>query len=325
MTTREHAAAEMTGIDWRARFMQTGCDDDLPIADAHQHFFDIGRNYYPWLCDRPLKPFRYGDYERICRNFLPADYFEQCGPHKVLKTVLIEGEWDPRDPLGELRWVDEVASQTGFPHAMSAQAWLDRDDIASVLAVYGAHPLVKGIRHKPAAVTRDAYRDDFRAPGSMRDTKWRDGYALLARHDLMFELQVFWWHLAEAAELARDFPSTRIVVNHTALPSDRSVEGLAAWRAALERFAREPNVHLKISGICVPGERWNVARNGPVVLDAIRIFGVERCSFASNYPVDGIVDRLADIFDGFKAITRSFDPRDRLRLFYDNTARIYGL
>jgi hypothetical protein len=47
MTTREHAAAEMTGIDWRARFMQTGCDDDLPIADAHQHFFDIGRNYYP--------------------------------------------------------------------------------------------------------------------------------------------------------------------------------------------------------------------------------------------------------------------------------------
>jgi predicted TIM-barrel fold metal-dependent hydrolase len=316
---------EQSTTDWRAQFLKTGRDDDLPIADAHQHFFDIETNYYPWLCDRPLVPFRYGNYESICRNFLPADYLAKCGHHKVVKTVLIEGEWDPRDPLGELRWVDELASKEGFPHAMSAQAWLDREDIASVLAVYGAHPLVKGIRHKPAAVAREAYSGDFRAPGSMRDTKWRDGYALLAQHDLMFELQVFWWHLAEAAELARDFPATKIVVNHTALPADRSAEGLAGWRAALELLAREPNVHLKISGICVPGQRWSVALNGPVVLDAISIFGVDRCSFASNFPVDGVVDSLTDIFDGFKSIVRKFSPEDRLRLFHDNTVRVYGL
>nr|WP_284506376.1 amidohydrolase family protein [Caballeronia sp. INDeC2] len=208
---------------------------------------------------------------------------------------------------------------------MSAQAWLDREDVDEVLAVYGRHPLVKGIRHKPAAVPRAQYRDDFVAPGSMRDTKWRDGYAKLHAHGLLFELQVFWWHFGEAAELAGDFPGTTIVINHTGLPADRSEEGLHAWRAALERVAREPNVHLKISGICIPGQRWSVAANGPVVRTAIDMFGARRCSFASNYPVDGVVDRMSDIFDGFKEIVRGFSVEDRLRLFYDNAVRVYGM
>ena len=24
---------------------------ELPIVDAHQHFWDLERNYLPWLCD----------------------------------------------------------------------------------------------------------------------------------------------------------------------------------------------------------------------------------------------------------------------------------
>ncbi|OXC75363.1 hypothetical protein BSU04_27305 [Caballeronia sordidicola] len=67
-------------------------------------------------------------------------------------------------------------------------------------------------------------------------------------------------------------------------------------------------MHLKISGICVPVQRWSAAVNGMVALDPIRIFGVERCSFASNFPLDDVVDSLSDIFDGFKAIVQPFSP-----------------
>lgn len=309
----------------RRRFLESGADDDLPIADAHQHFFDIERNYYPWLADKPVKHFRYGNYDAIRRTFLPGDYFRAAGHHKIVKTVLIEGEWDPADPLGELRWVESLRREQGFPHAMSAQAWLDREDVDAVLDIYGRHPLVRGIRHKPAAVARADHRDDFAAPGSMRDPKWRDGYAKLHEHGLLFELQVFWWHFNEAAELARDFPDTRIVINHTGLPADRSAEGLKGWRDALERVAREPNVHLKISGICIPGQRWSVEANAPVVHTAIDVFGVQRCSFASNFPVDGVVDRMTDIFDGFKAIAARYSIADRLALFHDNAVRVYGM
>jgi len=129
----------------------------------------------------------------------------------------------------------------------------------------------------------------------------------------------------EAAELARDFPDTTIVVNHTGLPSDRSKEGLAGWRRAMEGLALAPNVHLKISGIGVLGEPWTPAANGPVVRDAIRIFGCERCLFASNFPVDSLVATFDAIFSGFKTIAADIDAPDRLRLFHDNAVALYRL
>ena len=159
----------------------------------------------------------------------------------------------------------------------------------------------------------------------MRDPRWREGYAQLAENGLHFELQAPWWHLPEAAELARDFPDVTIVVNHTALPADRSAEGLAGWRENLALLAREPNVALKISGICIPGQAWPVESNRVVVNDAISIFGVSRCAFASNYPVDGVVNSLSEVFDGFKTIVRDRSRADRLALFHDNARRIYRL
>ena len=42
------------------------------IVDAHQHFWDLDRNYLPWLKDEPPIAFRYGDYTTLKRNYLPA-------------------------------------------------------------------------------------------------------------------------------------------------------------------------------------------------------------------------------------------------------------
>src|SRR5262249_59146988 len=125
--------------------------------------------------------------------------------------------------------------------------------------------------------------------------------ASLARHRLSFDLQTPWWHLPEAADLAQAFPWIQIVINHTGLPADRSPEGLRGWRAALEIAAAEPNIAIKISGLGIRGQPWSLAANAPVIRDAIRIFGVERAMFASNYPVDGLVGTFDAIYSGFKA------------------------
>ena len=47
---------------------------DLPIIDAHQHFWDLEANYLPWLRDEPPIAFRYGDYSALRRNYLTDDY-----------------------------------------------------------------------------------------------------------------------------------------------------------------------------------------------------------------------------------------------------------
>ena len=82
---------------------------------------------------------------------------------------------------------------------------------------------------------------------------------------------------------------------------------------------------LKISGIGVRHMPWTVEGNSPIVLDAIRIFGVDRCMFASNFPVDGLVATYAQIFDGFFEITAILPAADRQMLFHDNAARIYRI
>ena len=296
----------------------------FPIVDAHQHFWDPARNYHPWLCDEPMIPFRYGDYSSIRGRFLPPDYLAATGHWQVEKTVYVETEWDPGDPVGETRYIHQVAAEYGYPHAVVAQAWLDRDDAAEVLAQQAAFPLVRSVRHKPqASASPSAARRG--APGSMDDPRWRAGYALLQKHGLMFDLQVPWWHLDAAAELARDFPATPLILNHTGLPSDRSPQGLDGWRKALATMAREPNVMLKISGLGLRGQPWQIEDNAPLIRDAMTLFGVERCMFASNFPVDGVVASFETIFDGFHAAVAHLPDASLRKLFHDNAVRCYRL
>ena len=159
----------------------------------------------------------------------------------------------------------------------------------------------------------------------MTDAKWRDGFALLAPLGLRFDLQTPWWHLAEAARLAADFPNTQIILNHTGLPSDRSSAGLAGWRRAMEQLADAPNVAVKISGLGQLGLPWTVAANRGIVLTTIELFGVERCMFASNFPVDRICADFTTIFDGFQEIVASFTATEQDALFIDNARRIYAI
>jgi predicted TIM-barrel fold metal-dependent hydrolase len=159
----------------------------------------------------------------------------------------------------------------------------------------------------------------------MDDPDWRRGYALLSALGLSFDLQTPWWHLDAAAELARDFPKTQIILNHTGLPADRSPEGLSAWRKALELVAACENVALKISGLGRPGLPWTVEANAPVIRSAIAVFGADRCIFASNYPVDSLAGSFREIFSGFRNSVFDLGARARAKLFHDNATRIYRL
>ena len=294
---------------------------EFPIVDAHQHFWDIDENYHPWLCDEPPIAFRYGDYSAIRKRYLPPDYFADAGSHAVVKTVYVETEWDPKDPVGESTYVSRLRRETRFPTVMVAQAWLDADDCAEVLDRQAAFDFVRGVRHKPRA--NASPRDS--APGGMCDPKWRAGFARLGPMGLRFDLQTPWWHLNEAARLARDFPDTTIILNHTGLPSDRSAEALAAWRRGLAALAACPNAAIKISGLGQRGQRWTVAANRDVVLAAIDAFGTDRAMFASNFPVDSICASFDTIFCGFRTIVSDFSASEQRALFHDNAIRVYAM
>jgi predicted TIM-barrel fold metal-dependent hydrolase len=297
---------------------------EIPIVDAHHHFWDLQRNYYPWLCDPDPVPFRYGDYSAIRHDYLPTDLAQDSRGLHLTKTVHMEAEYDRVDSVAETRWLESVNRTSGYPSACVGHAELDRLDVEQVLSGHAASPLVRGIRHKPksSSTPSEAKRG---AAGSMDDPRWRAGYALLERFGFSYDLQTPWWHLDAAAELAADFPRTRIIINHTGLPADRSGEGLAGWRKALDLVAARPNIAIKISGLGQPRAPWTVEANKPVIRDTIKIFGVERCMFASNFPVDSLVATYREIFDGFFQSVADYSPSDRMKLFNENAVRIYRL
>jgi predicted TIM-barrel fold metal-dependent hydrolase len=293
----------------------------LAIVDAHHHVWDPEVNYHPWLRDRPVPGFRYGDYSRINRRYMVGDYLNDARHWQVAGSVYIEAEWDHTDPFGEMDFIARVRRDTGYPSVAVGQAWLHAPDAAPTLERLAGYDFVRSVRHKPRANPSPGNA----TPGGMTDRAWREGFAHLARNGLRFDLQTPWWHLGEAADLARDFPDTFIILNHAGLPADRSEAGLAAWRAAVKHAAACPNISVKISGIGTPGLPWTVARNRDIVLMLIEAFGIDRCMFASNFPVDGLCATFDEIFGGFDAITQSFSANERQRLFHDNAVRIYAI
>jgi predicted TIM-barrel fold metal-dependent hydrolase len=214
--------------------------------------------------------------------------------------VYVEAEWDPRDPSGEMQFLSEIRERHGFPSVTVGQAWLERDDCPAVLESHASRGFVRGVRHKPK-------------PGQMDDARWRAGYARLAPLGLHFELQAPWRQLGEATRLARDFPETRIVLNHTGMPD----ADLAGWRGAIAALAACPNVEVKISGMGRPIRE--------AVLGAIELFGVGRAMLASNYPVDSLRAPFDEIYATFDELTRDLSLSERRALFHDNAVRIYRM
>lgn len=296
----------------------------LPVLDAHQHFWDLRAHQYPWLSSPARIPFRYGDYGAICRDYLPADYRADTAGYEVVGTVHVEAEIAHDKAVAETGWLEDLATREGLPSACVVQARLDRAEVDALLAAHAGHAVARGVRHKPTAAAAPD-RVERALPGAMDDPAWRRGYALLRRHGFSFDLQAPWWHAGQAAALAADFPDTLLIIDHAFLPADRSAEGLAGWRRALELLACQPNAALKISGLGVAGRPWPAAENAALIRDAVSIMGWQRCLFASNFPVDSLVASFGQVLHAFLGAIADRPEHQRRALLHDNAVRCYRL
>jgi predicted TIM-barrel fold metal-dependent hydrolase len=298
--------------------------DASPIIDPHHHLWDLGRNKYPWLQERPLRPRVEGDVSPIARDYLLEDYRADTRNQNVVKSVAVESGWDPSDPVGEAAWLQGLADKHGFPHGIVARATLDAPDVERVLEAHAAYQNVRGIRHivnwHPDPVKTYVDRPDL-----IRTAEWRRGFSLLRRFGFSFDLQLYPAQMADAAALAHEFPDVPIILNHAGMPVDRDGQGLDLWRRGMRELAAAPNVAVKISGLGVVDRQWTVKSIRPFVLQTIEAFGVSRCMFASNFPVDKLWSDFDALYAAFREVTEPFSAAERRQLFHDNAARYYRL
>ena len=294
-----------------------------PVIDAHHHFWEPSLGRQPWLRTGARIPFRYGDYESIKRDYLPDDLRADARNYHLVGSVAMETEWELDDPVGEMNYIAAIASRSGLPSAAVAHAQLRDPSVEALLEQLADMHLVRGVREKPGQAPTAALAGSQLT--LMSDPDWRVGFKLLRTYGLSFDLQVPWWHLEEAKDLAQEFDDQLIILNHAALPSDRSTAGIHSWAYSIKSISEMPNVVIKVSGIGVPGQRWTTAKNRVIVDTVAEHFGPSRMMFASNFPVDSLVGTYDEIYSGFMEMTRQWSPEEQLAAFAGNAVAYYRL
>ncbi len=299
-------------------------EDALPVIDAHHHLWDLASGHYPWLQDEYHEDFFLGDYHTLRQDFLPEQFLALTKRQRLIGTVHVEAERARDQQLAETLWLERVHARCGFPNAIIGHAWFDRDDSEEILAAQAARPLVRGIRSKPVTSASPDV-SVAGAHGTMQDPKWLEGFSRLARYGLSWDLRVPPWHLLEAAEVAAMFPQIQIALNHTGFAWDRSEQGMHRWRKGLEALAAQPNVHIKVSEFGLKNSPWRYEDNRVVVTTALEIFGVQRCMFASNFPVAGLRASYDTIADGVARMIAPMGRAAQEAVFAGNAQRFYRI
>jgi predicted TIM-barrel fold metal-dependent hydrolase len=146
----------------------------------------------------------------------------------------------------------------------------------------------------------------------------------LQERGLLFELMTHPDQLGAAAEQLVGFDDLVVVVEHTGWPRSNSDEEFSLWRAGIDALSGlGDNVSCKLSGLAMPFGSISVDAFARWFEYAIETFGVDRCMFASNFPVDSMYGTFDELFGVFSAVTVGLDDGARRKLFAENAERVY--
>ena len=107
---------------------------DLRIVDSHVHLWDLSRARYGWLQDDPLPNNPAGDMSPIANaNYLLDDYLADTASWRVDKIVHVEAGRPMGQQLAETDWLQSIADDTGYPHAIVAGADMLDPDLDALL------------------------------------------------------------------------------------------------------------------------------------------------------------------------------------------------
>jgi L-fuconolactonase len=67
------------------------------------------------------------------------------------------------------------------------------------------------------------------------------------------------------------------------------------------------------------------ARLRPWIETCLELFGVDRCFFGSNFPVDGLGGTYGELIDAYRELTAELSADERHRLFVVNALRRYRI
>jgi predicted TIM-barrel fold metal-dependent hydrolase len=290
---------------------------DEPFVDAHVHFWDhsVAGLAWAWLEPGFDHPRLKGTPRLDAPRYTTPEFLAEAAGTGVVAAVHVQAAaWSDR-PQRETEWLDNLASQTGWPHALIGNVRLVAGDAEAV--VWGhrkASALVRGVRDLaiPAATLDDP------------DVVAR--FATVAPLAGTVELMTTHEEFPKLAALAEAAPDATLVLGHAGLPLERTSAYLATWVQALRRLAQTPNVVCKISALASASDpQWTAESLRSWVLGCVEAFGADRCMLATNWPIDRLYGSYDRLVDAYRQILSPLATDERAAVFHDTATRVYSL
>ena len=291
------------------------------VIDAHHHIWL--RKDVSWLADPPI-PRMFGDYFGLRRDYPVEEFIDDVKPQGATKSVHVTAMWGPGKALEETRWLQAVADKHGFPQGIVPN--IDLADPEAEAAIKGQQqfPNLRGVRQMlywdTDPVRRGAPRADF-----CNSPDFRRGFALLEKHGLHFELQVYAGQVTHAIELIKAFPGVKMILVHAGMLTARTQAAIDQWRAALMMMAAFPNLHVKISGLGMYSSGITLPQVRQVIRDVIQIFGAGRTIYGSNFPLEKVHASYADFFGVYRTVLSEYTETEQRAVLHDNAAKFYRI
>jgi predicted TIM-barrel fold metal-dependent hydrolase len=288
---------------------------ELGFVDTHVHFWDLEHPQlrYEWLAPDAIHPIL-GNIDEIKLPLFDGEsYKREIDGANVTKAVHVQAAIGIPDPVDETRWLQEQAETSGFPHAIVAYSNLKDPDVEREIEAHlEASPLTRGIR-------------DFSEGDYLVDPSFERGYAKLAKYGLVCDLDCFWENMYKARDLSQRHPDVPMVLDHAGFPLERTDEYFESWKGGITTLAEAESAWCKISGLGMGDNDWTVDSLRPWVLHCIEAFGVERCFFGTNWPVDRMYSTYGQVIDAYAEIIQGFSRDEQVALFSGNAEKLFRI
>ena len=301
--------------------------DGFAIVDAHHHLWNLQAVHYPWLAAAKGTRRFFGDPTAIQQNYYVASLQDDIGELPVVQSVHIQV--GAESTLAEADWVQaQIDTHDGLPSAMVAFADLTAPDLDQVLDQLQRHSSLRGIRQ---IVGRSPDEDQQTGSGQLlKDRQWLDGLKTLNQRGLSFDLQLIPSQMQCAFRVFSQLDELPVALCHAGSPwffneNFQCTERFEVWHRGIEQLASLPNVHCKISGLSMFEQCWDMDKVRQVIDTCVEYFGVERCMFGSNFPVDKLHVDYSTIWSTYWQLTEDFSPEQRQLMFADNCRQFYRL
>ena len=121
------------------------------------------------------------------------------------------------------------------------------------------------------------------------------------------------------------FPAITLCVDQAGLPESRDIAYFEKWRGGMRLAARPRDLVCKISSLGMRNQRWTVRSLRPWIEECLHSFGVERCFFGTNWPMDSLFSSYPDLVNAYRQIVSEYSETEQAALLAGNAERIFRI